>query len=124
MLKFARRLLIVVTGLAFLGGATLQIMPVAEAQTMPSSGTTTQTQLPCDPMVAMTQAANPAGGTVPCRGITPDCIKQMGCIGVANLLPAEGLATPIVYAAIIYWPVRQLLDGVAHEPDLLPPIAF
>jgi hypothetical protein len=122
MCGLIRQLLIVVTAVAFVGGATLQIMPVAEVQTAQAPGTGTQANLPCDQMAAMVQVPGLAGETMPCKGITPDCIKQMGCIGVPTLVPADGLATPVVYTAIIYWPGRQLLDGVSHEPDLLPPI--
>jgi hypothetical protein len=125
MLLFVHRLLSLVTALAFLGGATLQAMPMADIQEMQPRAGAMQVDLPCDQMTAMAQASKPAGDPLPCKGLTLDCIKQMGCVGVPSLLPsADVLATSVVYAAIIYWPARPQLDGVSREPDLFPPIAL
>lgn len=123
MLLFVHRLLILATALAFLGGATLQAMPVASVQEVQADAT--QASLPCEHMAAMTQASEPTNESQPCKGVTPDCIKQMGCIGVPNLLPAsEAVATLVEYATITYWSPRLMLDGVSHQPDLFPPIAL
>ena len=109
----------VLTAFAFLGGATLQAMSVEKAQT----GQAMQANMPCDQMAGMMQNTNP-GGQAPCKGITPDCIKQMGCIGIPSLPSGHTLSKPVTYAAIRYSQPQQRLQSVSPEPDLFPPRAI
>ena len=118
MVRILHHLLVVLTALAFLGGATLQAMPVEKAQTMPVM----QANMPCDQMAGMMQNAHP-GGQAPCKGVTPECIKQMGCIGIPSLPSGHTLSTPVNYATIRYSQPQQRLQSVSLEPDLFPPIA-
>ena len=118
MSRFLHRLLMVLTAFAFLSGATLQAMPVDNAQIGPA----TQANMPCDQMAGMMQNAHP-GGQAPCKGVTPECIKQMGCIGIPSLPSGHTLSTPVNYATIRYSQPQQRLQSVSLEPDLFPPIA-
>jgi hypothetical protein len=122
MLRFLHRLLLVVTAFAFLGGATLQAMPVADAQIQTSgAGMAMAAGMPCEHMDTMKRAGAPL---LPCKGMTADCIKQMGCIGFPDLPQASILATPVAYAAVDYGQFRQTSVGLSRKPDLDPPIAI
>ncbi len=59
---------------------------------------------------------------VPCKGMTSDCIKQMGCVAV-TALPAHFLSheSIVQYSAIEYWSSMSELAGLDHEPEPLPP---
>jgi len=123
MLRFLHRFLLVVTAFAFLGGATLQSLPVADAQIQTSgAGAAMAAGMPCEHMDAMKGAGAPL---LPCKGMTPDCIKQMGCIGFPDLPQGSALAAPVAYyAAVDYRNFQQRSDGLSRKPDLFPPIAI
>jgi hypothetical protein len=123
MLCFLHRLLLAITSLAFLGGASLQAMPVGETHAMAAASTAMQTGMPCEHMAAK-KAAPVSAPVLPCKGITADCIKQMGCIGVPDLPRADTLATPIAYASVGYRALQQSSAGVSHKPAVFPPIAI
>jgi hypothetical protein len=62
---------------------------------------------------------------LPCKGVTADCIKQMGCIGFPDLPQGSALAAPVAYyAAVDYRYFQQTSDGLSLKPDLFPPIAI
>lgn len=118
---FLRRFVLVLTGLAFIGGATVQAMP------------------PSDPLgiAAMQLAMSPDGDcaskkidaqttpskTTPCKTVDLDCVKSMGCIG-SPTIPGrpDSLAVPVQYARVAYWSTLSSRAGRSVEPDLFPPI--
>jgi hypothetical protein len=116
------QLWVVVTVLAYLGGATLQAMPLTDLSEVSVKPATMTADMPCDQMNDMTAANGPSDHT-PCKGITPDCIKQMGCIGVLSLPHTAALATPVAYATVDYWAPLLRLGSLPHKPALFPPIA-
>src|SRR5205085_337659 len=116
MLTILRRALVLVTLLAFVGGMTLQAMPSAAALGLPVSSQAAA----CPHM----ETHNP--GTqkpAPSRGVDADCVKQMGCLGIANLpiRPGEP-AAPVTYSKVIYSVPSTPRDGASVKPELLPPI--
>lgn len=122
MLRFLHRLLLAVTAFAFLGEATLQAMPVADTQVKTSGADMAMAAgMPCEHMDAMKGAGAPL---LPCKGMTADCIKQMGCIGCPDLPQANVLATPVAYATVAYRYFQQTSGGLSLKPDLFPPIAI
>lgn len=122
MLRFLHRLLLAVIACAFLSGATLQAMPVTDAHVQTSgSGMAMAAGMPCEHMDAMKGAGM---SLLPCKGTTPDCIKQMGCIGFPDLPQASVLATPVAYAVVDYRHFQQTSAGLSRKPDLFPPIAI
>ena len=122
MLRFLHRFLLAITAFAFLGGATLQAMPVADTQVKTSGADMAMAAgMPCEHMDAMKGAGMPL---LPCKGMTPDCIKQMGCIGFPDLPQASVLATPVAYAVVDYRHLQQPSVGLSRKPDLFPPIAI
>ena len=56
------------------------------------------------------------------KGLTPECIKQMGCI-VTVALPARlaDMDIAVPFSPVAYWSAWSEMTGVAREPDPLPP---
>ena len=118
LVAMLRRFVVVVTALAFLGGATVQAMPLSNPAGVPASPQTTAAMDDC-PYMAMHESDKPA----PCK-TTSDCIKQMGCIGSPNLPERIGVvAAPVEYGVIAYCPTAAAHQGRSIEPEPYPPIA-
>ena len=114
-----RKLLAVLTAIAFLGVAAVQAMPHA-GMAMPGSAAG-----PMDDCTHMGMAGTPPQTPMkqmPCKGITPDCIDQMGCVAPTALpMPSITLLSPIEHAHTAYWSQPSLRDGLTTKPELLPP---
>ena len=111
------RLIVVLSLLAFVGGMTLQLMPPKAAfAAAPVLGDCQHMTVPAD--------AGPSH-TMPCKGLDPECVKQMGCLGTANL-PLRPLspATLFSYSRVAYWLPAATFAGRSIKPDLLPPIGL
>jgi hypothetical protein len=120
-----RRLLVVLTGLAFLGGAVVQAMPSARLMASACGDATQTVTGDCCAKMAMKDHAMPAPmKQVPCKGILLDCAKQLGCI-TSQALPASltALGSPTAYGCVAYWPPLASRTGLSVKPDLFPPIA-
>ena len=116
MLTVARRFLLMLVAFALVGGTTMQLARSAQyGAMMVTAG------VPCD-MAMPAPAAEKTKPMMPCKGITPDCIKQMGCAATAALparLSSSGFAAH--YSPVIYWTASSRLDGLAREPEPFPP---
>jgi hypothetical protein len=103
---------------AFIGGMTLQLMPpkaALAADVPPEMGD-------C-PQMAMQPADAGAGHKAPCKGMDRECVKQMGCLGTANLpLSPPSLAAVFSYHKVAYWLPTAIFAARSIKPDLLPPI--
>jgi hypothetical protein len=116
MLRVLRHILLLLVAFAVVGGTTSEFARAAQYSTvMVAAG------MPCD----MAMPASASGDTkpmAPCKGMTPDCIKQMGCLTVTGL-PAHFLTyeSTVQYSAINYWTATSELAGLDHEPEPLPP---
>ena len=77
--------------------------------------------LPCD-MTMPAMGAEHEKPMAPCRGVTPDCMKHMGCVTI-SVLPAhfQSHETAVQYSVIGYWASVSKLAGVDREPEHLPP---
>lgn len=116
-----RRLLIVLTGLFFLIGATVQAMQPAAACMDVAQPAIDD----CCVKMAMKDHAMPAPmKQVPCKGISLDCAKQVGCI-YSPVLPAPltALWSPTAYGRAAYCSPLASQAGLSIKPDLFPPIA-
>lgn len=121
---FLRRLLIVLTGLAFLIGAAVQAMPPVESMASARMDAAKTATLDCCATMAMKYPATSAPmKQVPCKGISLDCAKQLGCISLPAL-PAlsTALGLPTAYARVAYWPPATSRAGLSLQPGLFPPI--
>ncbi len=113
--RLLRRLVFMIVGVAFLGGATVQALP-------PSSlalSSAIDSAMPGCVDAAMMQDAD---GTVRHQGITPDCVKLMQCLGIPALPEQVRLGQARVhYAAVRYWTPDRMLGGLSPEPVPFPP---
>ena len=115
MLKIAHHLLLVIIAFALVGGSSVQLAQSARfAASMASAG------IPCDMMMPMADAA--AGQTMadggqenpmaPCKGMTPDCTKQMGCISDVGFPARQRVADISVPSVqVSYWYSRSAMAG-------------
>jgi hypothetical protein len=114
------RLVVALTLLAFVGGMTLQVLPpkaAFAAGTMAVPGDCSH--------VAMPPADPGPAHKVPCKGMDPECIKQMGCLGTPSLPLRLGAAfVPIAYTIVAYWTRALSKDGRSIKPDVFPPIGL
>ena len=125
MLKVAHRLLLVIVVFALVGATSIQLAHSAKfSVSIISAG------MPCDMMMPVADAA--AGQTVvdeshgtpmaPCKGMTPDCIKQMGCItdpGFPARLTVTDFSVPSILVS--YWYSRSVMAGLHRIPEPMPP---
>ena len=111
-----RWLVLMLVGLAFLGGTTMQALPPSSMAV--TAGTSTS--MPgCTEMPDMTQ--NPSS-PAPHRGITPDCVKLMQCLGTPDLPAQVRLAdAPVTYASVAYGSPSRIPGGLSPEPAAIPP---
>ena len=113
MVHRLRQLLLVLIAFAFIGGTSSQLARSAEYATpMVMSGLSS-----CDMM--MSQDDKPV---TPCKGMTSDCIKQMGCVTDAAL-PARAVNLDIAvhFSSVDYWSAWSTLADFVREPEPLPP---
>jgi hypothetical protein len=116
MLTVARRFLLVLVAFALVGGTTTQL-----ARSAQYGAVMVMTGVPCD-MAMPGHAAKDTKPMMPCKGMTPACIKQIGCVA-STALP-ERLTSNDFSAQndpVVYWTASSRLDGLARKPDLLPP---
>jgi hypothetical protein len=120
-----RRLLIVLSALAFLAGAAVQAMPSARLMAAACGDAALTATSDCCAKMAMQDHAMPSPmKQVPCKGISLDCAKQLGCISSQALpAPSTALGSPTAYGYVAYWPPLAWRAGLSLKPDLFPPIA-
>jgi len=108
-----RRLFAILLAVAFFSASMLQVMP---AVAMPAG-------------MNMSMSATDGGGTqdtqpMPCKGMTPACMTDQGCIFMIGMpVPAAPAAVDLAWAPVTYhWPSVEVADGRTRAPDLRPPI--
>lgn len=107
-----RLIMLVFVGLTFLGGTTVQALPPSSMAAMAEAGT---------PMPCCDDAAD-TGMPGPHRGITPDCVKVMQCLGIPALPVQAWLdSTFVSYAVVSYWSPDRRLSGQSPTPSPFPP---
>lgn len=124
MLKIAHRLLLVIVAFALVGATSIQL-----AQSARFAASDASAGMPCDMMMQMDAVAgqtmaDEGQGTpmAPCKGMTPDCIKQMGCItdvGFPARLTVAGFSVTSIQVS--YWHSRPAMMGLANTPEPMPP---
>ena len=118
MARLAYRLLLTLIVFAVSGWPTVQLAPTAVpvAQAV-------MADMPCDMAMPMADTGHGAP-MAPCKGLTPECIKQMGCVANAalpvRLLDADAYAV-FTFSPVTYWSGWSSMAGVAREPEPLPP---
>ena len=60
---------------------------------------------------------------MPCKGMLPGCVTDLGCIFLVSLpTPHAGLFTVTAWSSVIYTGSSQSLHGRSIKPTLGPPI--
>ncbi|MET1027306.1 MAG: hypothetical protein ABWY00_09075 [Dongiaceae bacterium] len=126
--RLLRHVLFLIVAAALMGGTVSGAVPAAHAAT--GHAATAQAEMvaamPCG--MAMTDGKMADARMVgtkpgaPCKGMTKDCVDQMGCIAV-TALPAPFLIheTAVRYSAVDYWVSLARLDSLDLVPEPLPP---
>lgn len=116
---FVRKLLAILIAFAIVGGTSVQ-----SAQAAGFAAATMLTVMPCDQMMGMADAGHSVP-MAPCKGMTPDCIKQMGCVTVVALPVRMVQAdTAFDFTMVVYWSVRSGMISRDSVPEPLPPRAI
>lgn len=116
MRQLLRQLLFALIAFAIVGATTTQL-----ARAAASVAPMTMGGAPCDMSMPMAGAEH-GSPMVPCKGMTPDCMKQMGCVTNAGLpvrVLRHGSAAP--FSAVEYWIIRSDATGFTDRPEPLPP---
>jgi hypothetical protein len=116
MPRVFRHFLFVLIAFAIVGGTTTQL-----AQSAQYAAPMTMAGMPCDMMM-------PAAGAdhdkpmAPCKGMTPDCIKVMGCVTTAAL-SARFVSHEFAakFTTVNYWTALSTLADLVSTPEPLPP---
>jgi hypothetical protein len=117
MIRVLRQLLFVLIAFAIVGGTTTQL-----AQSAQYAGPMTMAGMPCDMMMMSAAGGDHGRPMAPCRGMTPDCIKQMGCV-TDVALPARLVNDEFVahFTTVDYWSALSKLAELIRTPEPLPP---
>lgn len=112
--RFLLWMMLVLFGLAFLGGTTVQALLPGSASKLARVDS---------PMPGCADEATAQKGTpAPHKGITPDCVKLMKCLGIP-FPPGQALvaSAPVAYATAAYWSHDPLRGGLSPAPLPFPP---
>ncbi len=118
-----RWLVTVLVAFSLVTGTTAIAMPSGMVQQAMAKASVADT--PCASMSEMQSAeGRVSSGSMPCKSITPDCMKQMTCFQALSIpgRSASGYML-FVYGSVTYWTKAQPAAGVSRKPDLFPPIA-
>ena len=116
MVHRLRQFLLVLIAFALIGGTSAQLARSAEY-----SAPMTMAGMPCDMM--MSHADMPDDKPMsPCKGMTPDCIKHMGCM-TDPALPVRAISLDVAahYSDVDYWSAWSKLADFVRGPEPLPP---
>lgn len=123
-----KQLVWVLTAVAVLIGTMGPWLAGEKAFAAPGIGVTASAN--CDTMDMSGPSANDMAGhpsdvdkSVPCKSMTPDCMMQMGCLGLSGAILAnlESVAAPVRYSSVIYGSQASAGSGLSTAPDPFPP---
>jgi hypothetical protein len=112
--KLLRQILALLIVTAYLGATVLQVAPVYAANTDISSSS----------MNGMMHEQAGQGDKMPCKGMLPNCVTDLGCIFLLSLpaAPELNVFTRTAWLSVVYHGSSQFLHGRTIEPALGPPI--
>jgi hypothetical protein len=101
-----RRLFVILFAVTFFGVSTLQAMPTGMDMTVAASSGTPDT------------------APMPCKGMTPACMTDQGCIFMIGVpVPIAPAAVDLAWAPVTWhWSPVEVADGRIRAPELRPPI--
>jgi hypothetical protein len=117
--RILRSLMALVAVTAFIAATTVQAMP---APPEPAAAAMPTAAMGDCPMHASAQS-KPAAKH--CDGLSLDCVKQLGCIGIASLpvFPTAASWSPFAWTTVAWTDSASALRGTAPEPSQPPPLA-
>jgi hypothetical protein len=113
--KLLRRILALLVVTAYLGATMLHVAPAfaANAGTHGSS------------MAGMTHDPDGQNDKMPCKGMLPNCMIDIGCIFLVSVpTPDPDLFTPTSWSSVMYDSASDALHGRTIKPALGPPISL
>jgi hypothetical protein len=107
-----RRLFAILLTVAFFSASMMQIMPAAAS---PAG---------MDMAMSMQGGDTPDTSPMPCKGMAPGCMTDLGCIFMIGVtVPTAPVSVQLAWAAVSYrWQSVEIADGRIRAPDLRPPI--
>jgi hypothetical protein len=115
LVKLLRRIFALLIVTAYIGATMLQVAPSHAASADMSSSS----------MNGMMHEQDGQGDKMPCKGMLPNCVTDIGCIFLVSL-PAPNLAfvTMTAWSSVIYDNASEGLAGRTIKPALGPPISL
>jgi hypothetical protein len=116
MIWVFRRILFLLVAFALVSGTTAEFARAAQyVAPMTMDG------MPCNMAMPMSVSGD-TKPIAPCKGMTSDCLKLMGCVTV-TALPTRYTTQAIVveYGVVGYPTFSSKLTGLDHRPDPFPP---
>jgi hypothetical protein len=113
--KLLRRILTLLIVTAYVGATMLQAAPTYAANADMSSSA----------MNGMMHEQDSPGDKMPCKGMLPGCMTDLGCIFLLSLpAPNVTLITVTAWSSVIYDNASEGLRGRSIKPALGPPISL
>jgi len=110
-----RRILALLIVTAYVGATVLQVAPAYAANANMSSPS----------INGMMHEQDGQGDKMPCKGMLPGCVTDLGCIFLVSLpAPNVALFTVTAWSSVIYAGSSQSLRGRSIQPALGPPISL
>ena len=114
-MKLLRRILVLLIVTAYAGATVLQVAPVFAANAGTGSGA----------MNGIMHEEPGHGDKMPCKGMLPGCITDIGCIFLVSVpTPDLTLVTTTTWSSVIYDNASDALRGRTIKPALGPPISL
>ena len=114
-MKLLRRILALLIVTAYVGATMLQVAPSYAANADMSSSS----------MNGMMHEHDGQTDKMPCKGMLPGCVTDLGCIFLVSLpAPNVALFTVTAWSSVIYAGSSQSLRGRSIQPALGPPISL
>jgi hypothetical protein len=114
-MKLLRRILALLIVTAYVGATVFQATPVFAAGTDVSRSS----------MNGMMHEHDGQGDKMPCKGMLPNCVTDLGCIFLVSVpTPDLNLFTVTTWSSVIYDNASEALRGRTIKPALGPPISL
>jgi hypothetical protein len=113
--KLLRQILALLIMTAYVGVTVFQVAPVYAANVDVSSSSS---------MNGMMHGQAGQSDKIPCKGMLPNCVTDLGCIFLLSLpsAPELNVFTRTAWLSVVYPDSSQFLHGRTIEPALGPPI--
>ena len=113
--KLLRRILTLLIVTAYVGATVFQVAPAYAANANMSSSS----------INGMMHEQDGQGDKMPCKGMLPGCVTDLGCIFFVSLpAPNVTLFTVTGWSSVVYTGSSQSLRGRSIKPALGPPISL